>query len=186
MSRVTVLAGRHRGRTLEVPTGAEVRPTLVRVRKSLFDILEHSPRLGRPLAGASILDLFAGTGALGIEALSRGAASATFVEHRAAAVAALGRNLAALGEQHRARILHADVRCLPVSIRAAEFVFVDAPYGAGLAAAGLQAAHDSGWVAADGVAAIELGRREAFSIPAGCRLIDERYYGTTRICLLRT
>ncbi len=186
MNRLVVLGGRHRGRPLEVPSDPGVRPTLARVRKSLFDMLEHSPRLGRPLAGASVLDLFAGTGSLGLEALSRGAAAATFVDRAAAAVAALTRNVAALGEQERARILRADALCLPAPARAARLVFVDAPYGAGLAQPALQAARCAGWVAADGVAAVELGRREAFAAPAGCRLIDERAYGATRICFLRT
>ncbi|MCY3598093.1 MAG: 16S rRNA (guanine(966)-N(2))-methyltransferase RsmD [Rhodospirillales bacterium] len=186
MSGLTVLAGRHRGRRLETPPGSRIRPTQVRVRKSLFDLLEHSPRLDRQLAGASVLDLFAGTGALGIEALSRGAAVVTFVERDPDAVSVLSRNVVALGEQRRARILHADALRLPASTFAAEFVFVDAPYGEGFAEPALAAARGAGWVIADGIAAVELGRREAFPLPSGCRLIDERVYGTTRICLLRT
>ena len=186
MSGLTLLAGRHRGRRLEVPPGVSVRPTQARVRKSLFDLLEHSPRVGQVLTGASVLDLFAGTGALGLEALSRGAAAATFVERDPAAAAALARNVAALGEQHRARILRADSLRLPASGFAAEFVFVDAPYGEGLAGPALDAARAAGWVAVAGIAAVELGRREAFPIPGGCCLIDERAYGTTRLCLLRT
>ena len=186
MSGLTVLAGRHRGRRLETPTGSCVRPTQARVRKSLFDLLEHSPRVDRQLVGASILDLFAGTGALGIEALSRGAAVVTFVERDPDAVSVLSRNIAALGEQRRARILHADALRLPASTFAAAFVFVDAPYGEGLAEPALDAARADGWVIEGGIAAVELGRRETFPIPSGCRLIDERVYGTTRICLLRT
>lgn len=181
-----MLAGRHRGRRLEVPPGAHVRPTQARVRKSLFDLLEYSPRVDQILSGASVLDLFAGTGALGLEALSRGAAAAAFVERDPAAAAALARNVAALGEQHRARILRADSLRLPTSGFAADFVFVDAPYGEGLAGSALDAARAAGWVAGAGVAAVELGRREAFTIPDGFSLIDERTYGATRICLLRT
>ncbi|MDE0712668.1 MAG: 16S rRNA (guanine(966)-N(2))-methyltransferase RsmD [Rhodospirillales bacterium] len=186
MSGLTILAGRHRGRRLETPPGSSVRPTQARVRKSLFDLLEHSPRVDHRLAGASILDLFAGTGALGIEALSRGAAVVTFVERDPDAVSVLSRNVMALGEERRARILQADALRLPASTFAAEFVFVDAPYGEGLAEPALNAARTVGWVIADGIAAVELGRRETFPIPSGCRLIDERVYGTTRICLLRT
>lgn len=186
MSGLTLLAGRHRGRRLEVPSGVSVRPTQVRIRKSLFDLLEHSPRVGQALTGASVLDLFAGTGALGLEALSRGAAAAAFVERDPAVASVLARNIAGLGEQHRARILRTDALRLPAAGFAAEFVFVDAPYGEGLAAPALAGARAAGWVAAAGIAAVELGRREAFPVPDGCRFIDERAYGTTRICLLRT
>ena len=186
MSGLAVLAGRHRGRRLEVPPGGGVRPTQARVRQSLFDLLEHSPRVGRALGGAAVLDLFAGTGALGLEALSRGAAAAAFVERDPAVAAALARNVAALGEQRRARILRTDARRLPAPDFAAGFVFVDAPYGAALAGPALAAARAAGWVADAAVAAVELDRREAFPIPDGCRVIDERAYGTTRICLLRT
>ena len=186
MNGLAVLAGRHRGRRLEVPPGASVRPTQARVRKSLFDLLEHSPHVNQELRGAAVLDLFAGTGALGLEALSRGAAAAAFVERDPAVATVLARNIAALGEHGRTRILRTDALRLPASGRAAEFVFVDAPYGAGLAAPALAAARAAGWVAAAGIAAVELGRREAFPVPDGCHLIDERAHGTTRICLLRT
>ncbi len=132
-----------------------------------------------------MLDLFAGSGALGLEALSRGAEAATFIEQDAAVAAALARNIAALGEEARARVLTQDARQMPVAAHAADIVFVDAPYGTGLAGPVLDGARQSGWMAAGGVAVVELGRREAFTPPQGFRIIDERASGTTRTCVLQ-
>ena len=182
---MNILGGRYRGRRLDVPAVPGVRPTLARVRKSLFDLLTHSSRLAGPWGETSVLDLFAGAGTLGIEALSRGAAHVTFVECDPVVAAALAHNITAIGEDSRARVLRADAMNLPAASAAVGLVFVDAPYGAGLAAPALDAAREAAWVATGSLAVVELDSRDAFKAPGGYVIIDERRYGTTRIVLLR-
>lgn len=182
---MSILGGRYRGRRLEVPEVPGVRPTLARVRKSLFDLLTHSSRLASPWGDTSVLDLFAGAGSLGMEALSRGAAHVTFVERDPVVAAALARNIASIGEDSRARVLRTDALKLPPAPAAAGLVFVDAPYGAGLAAPALGVARQAAWVAPDSLAVVELGSRDLFEVPDGYVIIDERRYGTSRIVLLR-
>ena len=104
-----IIAGQHRGRRLLAPAGQATRPTADRVRQALFDMLWHAPWAGRErIEGARVLDAFAGTGALGLEALSRGAASAIFLENDRAALAALRTNIATCREEARCRVLPAD------------------------------------------------------------------------------
>src|SRR5215469_740010 len=109
-----IVAGTWRGRGLTAPPGTETRPTADRVRQALFDMLLHAPWGGRDaVEGAQVLDVFAGTGALGLEALSRGAAHAIFIEHDGAALAALRANIAALGAGGRCAVLPADALAAP-------------------------------------------------------------------------
>ena len=125
-----IIAGRHRGRKLVAPAGAATRPTADRVRQALFDMLWHAPWAGRSAVdGALVLDAFAGTGALGLEALSRGAAHATFLETDRAALGALRANIAACREAERCAVLPADATRPPRAARACTLVFLDPPYG---------------------------------------------------------
>ncbi|HUZ72790.1 MAG TPA: 16S rRNA (guanine(966)-N(2))-methyltransferase RsmD [Stellaceae bacterium] len=181
-----IIAGIHRGRRLEAPAGLAVRPTGERAREALFDILAHG-RFGAAPAfeDARVLDAFAGTGALGLEALSRGARFATFLERDRAARAALARNIAALGESARAAVLTADALHPPRATGPCDLVFLDPPYGEDLAAPALAALAAAGWVAADAIAVVELPAREAFAPPAGFIVADERRYGAARIVFLR-
>lgn len=181
---ITVVGGRHRGRRLKVPPGRAVRPTAARARKALFDLLVHSPRAGAPFEGARVLDLFAGSGALGIEALSRGAAGATFVERDPAAAGAIRRNLALLGEEGRGSVVQADALRLPPAPDGHALCLADAPYGEGLAAPALARAAAAGWLIRDARAALELDAREPFEAPAGFRMVEERSYGGSRLVLL--
>jgi 16S rRNA (guanine966-N2)-methyltransferase len=170
-----VIAGRHGGRRLQAPAGEATRPTADRVREALFSIL------GPRVEGARVLDLFAGSGALGIEALSRGAASATFVESSPAAVRVLRANLDALGED--AEVVRADaLRWLHGAARAArqyDLVLLDPPYRRGAALGpGLGAALPA--VLADGAVVVaESDHRVPLELPIA--LIDDRRYGDTRI-----
>jgi len=182
-----IVGGKHRGRRLLAPPGETVRPTSDRAREALFNILSHG-RLapeGVPFADAVVLDAFAGTGALGLEALSRGAAEALFIEQDRAALVILRRNIAALGEDARARIIASDATRPPRAPSACGLAFLDPPYRSGLAAAALAALDASGWLMPGALAILELGAREELAPPAGFILLDERVYGAARLVFLR-
>ncbi len=182
-----IVAGRHRGRQLLAPPGGTVRPTSDRARQALFNILSHGQLAadGIPFAGAAVLDAFAGTGALGLEALSRGAAEAAFIEHDGEVLATLRQNIAALGEGSRSRIISGDVTRPPRAPLACELVFMDPPYRSGLAAAALTALDAAGWLTPETLAVVELAAREELTPPAGFVVLDERIYGAARLLFLR-
>jgi len=181
-----IVAGRHRGRRLLAPSGDTVRPTSDRVREALFDILSHGDYAadGIPFVGAAVLDAFAGTGAIGLEALSRGAAEAVFIERDPEALASLRKNVGALGEGAHARIVAGDATRPPRAVVPCGLAFIDPPYHSGLAATALIALAAAGWLAPNAVAIIEIGRRESLAPPPGFAVIDERVYGHTRLVFL--
>jgi 16S rRNA (guanine966-N2)-methyltransferase len=181
-----IIAGRHRGRRLEAPAGLAVRPTGERAREALFDILAHGRFAARPVfEDARVLDAFAGTGALGLEALSRGARFATFLENDRAARAALARNIAALGEGQHAQVIAADALHPPRASGPCDLAFLDPPYGEPLAAPALEALAAMGWFAADALIVVELAARAPFAAPAGFTPLEERHYGAAKIVFLR-
>jgi 16S rRNA (guanine966-N2)-methyltransferase len=178
-----IVGGRHRGRALATPEGRDVRPTSDRLREAVFNILAHgTPSLPD---GARVLDLFAGTGALGLEALSRGAAHVTFVEEDTRAVALIRRNLAALGETVRADLVARDARRLGRAPAPADLAFLDPPYRQDLAAPALAALAAGGWLAPGARVVVELARDEPFVAPVGFTPEDERAYGKSRVVFLR-
>ena len=191
-----VVGGKHRGRSIATPEGSTTRPTSNRARESLFNILMHAhwndaDRHGgtSPLVDARVLDAFAGSGALGIEALSRGAAHATFLDKDAAAVKAIGENVAKLGETTAAKVVRADV-LRPPPLRdpareACDLVFLDPPYRSGDAAPALAALAEAGWVKAGAIATVEIASTEDLIPPPGFETIDERRYGKAKIVILR-
>jgi len=183
-----IVGGVHRGRRLFVPPGDAVRPTSDRAREALFNILSHGDfaAAGLPFAERPVLDAFAGTGAFGLEALSRGAGSAVFIERDRAALGALRRNIAALGEEDRARVVAGDATRPPPARVACAAVFLDPPYKSGLAAPALSALTAAGWLAADALAIVEIAASaEALSPPYGFAMLDERVYGAARLVFLR-
>ncbi len=182
-----IVGGSHRGRRLSAPPGDAVRPTSDRAREALFNILSHGrlAEAGPPFADAAVLDGFAGTGALGLEALSRGAAEAVFIEHDRAALANLRRNVESLGETARSRIIAGDATRPPRAAVACAVAFLDPPYRSGLAGPALAALALAGWLAAEALVAIELAAREELPPPGGFTLLDERRYGAARLVLLR-
>ena len=134
---IKVVGGRHRGRTIATPEGDTTRPTSSRARESLFNILAHANWRDdgtSPLIDSRVLDAFAGSGALGIEALSRGAAHVTFLDSDASAIKLIGENLRKLGETENAKLIRADATRPPPSHDACDLVFLDPPYRSGLAA----------------------------------------------------
>lgn len=179
-----IVSGRHRGRKLSAPSGGRVRPTAERVRESLFDVLQHRD-WNAPVRDARVLDAFCGTGALGLEALSRGAAHATFMDNDSDAVAFCRRNIDALGEEARSDLLFGD--CLrPVRpARSCTLLFADPPYRKELAVPALAALDAAGWVAPGAVCVLETGIREAAEPPPAFRTLDERRYGAARLLFLQ-
>ena len=176
-----IIAGRWRGRKLVAPEGLATRPTADRVREALFSML--ASRLGS-FEDLRVADLFAGSGALGLEALSRGAAYCTFIDSDRNAVAAIQKNLAALGATSHAdlrpqRVEHASPPGTPC-----ELVLLDPPYRTGLAAAGLARICNSAWVAPGGLVSLETDG-EPLSTPHGFEAEAERRFGKTHIVLLR-
>jgi 16S rRNA (guanine966-N2)-methyltransferase len=182
-----IIGGRHRGRTLLSPEGDAIRPTSDRAREALFNILAHGDfaAAGPPFADAIVLDAFAGTGAFGLEALSRGAAAAIFLDKSRPAIAALRGNIETLGEDARSRIVIADATAPPKAPAPASLAFLDPPYGKGLASHALAALAAAGWLAPDALAIVEVPAVEALSPPAGFTILDERRYGVARLVFLR-
>jgi len=182
-----IVGGRHRGRRLLAPPGDVVRPTSDRAREALFDILSHGNFAadGVPFVEETVLDAFAGTGALGLEALSRGAAEAVFFERNPDARAVLRRNVENLGETTRARILPYDATRPPRAGVQCAVAFIDPPYRSGLAASALQAIEAAGWLAPAALAVIEVGAREKLEPVAGFTRLDERIYGAAQLVFLR-
>ena len=179
-----IVGGRNRGRALEAPPGAGVRPTSDRAREALFNILGHG-QFATPFRDRPVLDAFAGTGALGLEALSRGAARAVFIENDRAALAVLRRNVAALDEAPRVEILAADATHPPKARESVAIAFLDPPYRSALAAPALEALAGAGWLELGALATVELAAKEDFPPPPGFELLDERRYGAARVLILR-
>jgi 16S rRNA (guanine966-N2)-methyltransferase len=182
-----IVGGRYRGRRLLAPAGDTVRPTSDRTREALFNILSHGQLAadGIPFAGAAVLDAFAGTGAFGLEALSRGAAEAFFIERGPEAVAVLRRNVASLGESAHAEIVPGDATRPPRARVACAVAFIDPPYRSGLAGPALEALDRASWLKPDTLVIVELAAREELPSPTGFTLLDERVYGAARLVFLR-
>ena len=170
------MAGAWRGRTLGAPWGGVTRPTADRVRQALFDMLAHAPWAPPDgLRGLVVLDAFAGSGALGLEALSRGAARATFFERDPAALAALRANVGACRTAD-AIVVQADATRPPRAAAAASLVFLDPPYGQGLPMRAVVTLDQAGWIGAGALLVVETGRDEALPL-AGWTLLAERAHG---------
>jgi 16S rRNA (guanine966-N2)-methyltransferase len=208
-----IVGGGWRGRTLAAPPGQGTRPTADRVRQAVFDMLMHAEWGGRGvIEGAMVLDVFAGTGALGLEALSRGAASACFIENDAAALKALRANVAACGAEGRVEIVAGDALTIPpLSRRAhtgdappavpnaarctirggeggggpASLVFLDPPYGLDLIPRAIVRLRAAGRIAPAALIVAEAGRDEVWVPPEQEKLLAERRHGAARILIFR-
>ncbi len=173
-----IIAGAWRGRKLFVPEGLETRPTHARARQAVFDILMHAPWAGAGfLRKASVLDVFAGTGAYGLEALSRGARGADFIEQAPAALAALRKNVTACRADAVARVWAGDVFVLPAGA-AHQLVLLDPPYGKDLVGKALAVLRARGWIAPDAVIVAELGPGDDVTLS---EVFAEREHGKARV-----
>jgi 16S rRNA (guanine966-N2)-methyltransferase len=180
-----VVGGRLRGRVLAGPKSQGIRPTADRLRESLFNILLHA--YGDPVTDARVLDLFAGTGALGIEALSHGAAFALLVDDGAEARALLRENTTTLGLGGVTKIYRRDATKLgPVApLEPFSLVFVDPPYGKNLAEEALVSARDGAWLTPEALIVVEEAVKSAFATPQGFAEIERRRYDDTEFVILR-
>lgn len=182
--------GAFRGRRLATPRGRSVRPTSDRVREALFDVLRHGLRSVRPGPlpdGARVLDAFAGTGALGLEALSRGAGRVTFIEKDPAACRVIERNVRTLRVMERTALLRRNAlrpATPPPGDAAADLLLMDPPYRSGLAAPALKALRARGWIARDGICVVEAAADDPLRPPRGFALVDERRHGDTALLFL--
>ena len=187
-----IIAGTYRGRPLVAPKGQSTRPTADRVRQALFDVLEHAPWSGG-LKGRRVMDLFAGSGALGLEALSRGAAFCLFVETDEAARGAIRGNIEGLapdGGLFGATRLHrrdaTDLGMRPASDGVPfDLAFLDPPYGLGLGERALAGLAGGGWLAAGAIAVLERGAADMSAPTPGFEELDTRAWAAARVSFLR-
>jgi len=180
-----VVVGRLKGRNLASPSSRDIRPTADRLRESLFNILLHS--YDDPLAGARVLDLFAGTGALGIEAISRGAAFALFIDNGAEARALLRNNVEALGLGGVTKVYRRDASDLGPAhpVEPFSLVFLDPPYRMKLAEKALVSLREGGWLAAGALLVVEEAKAAQFAAPEGFQELERRVYDDTEFVFLR-
>jgi 16S rRNA (guanine966-N2)-methyltransferase len=180
-----IVGGQFRGRALAGPKSQGIRPTADRLRESIFNVLAHA--YGDPVSGARALDLFAGTGALGLEALSRGAAFVLFVDDGAEARALLRENTTTLGAGGATRIFRRDATklgpCYPVE--PFTLAFLDPPYGKGLAETALASAREGGWLTNDALVIVEEAVASSFKAPDRFEEIERRAYDDTEFVFLR-
>ncbi|MFZ2100142.1 MAG: 16S rRNA (guanine(966)-N(2))-methyltransferase RsmD [Oricola sp.] len=178
-----VVGGEFRGRTLASPKAGStsIRPTTDRTRESLFNILAHN--WPEKIRGGRMLDLFAGTGAVGIEALSRGAAMALFIEQSTEGRGLIRANIEAFGLQGRTKLFRRDATRMgdAGTMEPFDFVFADPPYGKGHGERALASLRDGGWLKSGVLVVVEEAATAVFSVPKGFRLEDTRDFGDTRM-----
>ncbi|MBT3702400.1 MAG: 16S rRNA (guanine(966)-N(2))-methyltransferase RsmD [Alphaproteobacteria bacterium] len=185
---VRIIGGKHKGRKLDVPNDGSVRPTSDRAREALFNILSHGDYrtdAGPLPMGIKVLDVFSGSGALGLEALSRGADHVAFLEQDSGNLRTIRSNAIKMGESGAISMLQRDgTRPGPTPVGGqvpADLVFLDAPYDSGLGSVALVELAKAGWLADNCLAVIETGAREDVATPEGFDQVDQRKYG---ICVM--
>ncbi len=182
-----IIAGKHRGRKIFMKEGNDIRPTGGRAREAIFNILMHGQFGGEnsPLIDKRVVDLFCGSGALGLEALSRGAAHVTFVDQSAESLGLVKSNLEYFGEEQSCKTFRCDSSNLPKAQAKYSLAFMDPPYKSGLAPKALASLANGGWLEPDAVAVAEVSQKETIDVPPMYTLIDQRDYGNNRIYFLR-
>ncbi len=182
-----ILGGQFKGRKLSSPKGNAIRPTSQKIRASIFNIIIHNP-LDFKLVGANVLDLYCGTGAMGIEALSRGAANVIFADISMTALKFTSKNLLSIGASKQSTVVKADGRLLSNFLSPSEYgfdiVFIDAPYDNDLTLPAVKQLGEIGVLEANSVVIAEISRKECISIPHNFSVWDDRVYGKTRILFL--
>ncbi len=182
-----IVGGAFKGRRLLAPEGRDIRPTSDRARESIFNIIAHSD-LAPSLEGASVIDVFAGTGALGFEAMSRGAKPVTFLDIDDHARACILKNAGTMGQAMSVTVLRLDATQLPPPPRIAKcpaaVAFVDAPYGSGKTGPALLSMLARGWVGPESLCIVETEAKHPFEAPRGYSVEDQRTYGAALVSFL--
>lgn len=180
-----IVGGKFKGRKLVAPEGLDTRPTSDRARESVFNILEHQTWGRAALRGGHVLDVFSGTGALGLEAFSRGAARVTFMDKDETAMKALRTNAKGMGASDTMQMLRIDVSNPPTSTTPCGLVFMDAPYGSGLTDVALQALKKNGWMTKDTICVVEMSKKEKWDVPHEYEELDRRKYGAAQVVFFK-
>lgn len=180
-----IVGGKFKGRKLVAPDGLDTRPTSDRARESIFNILEHQSWGRAALRAGRVLDVFAGTGALGLEAFSRGAASVTFLDNSETALKALRLNAKDMGTAQEIRATRTDVNNLPACEEAFDLVFMDAPYKSGLTDIALTALAQNGWMKQGCLCVIETSKKENWKPSENFEEIDMRKYGAAHVFFIK-
>jgi len=185
-----IVAGRHKGRRLESPGGQGTRPTSDRARESIFNVIQHGLADWQgSLEDASVVDVFSGTGALGLEALSRGARHATFIDNAGPALAMVKKNAAHLGVWKEVTMLKLDATRLappPLAAKApCAVAFLDAPYEKELTTPALNGLARQGWIGLGSLCVVEVAADEALVAGPGFEQLDERAYGAAKVVFLQ-
>lgn len=180
-----IVGGQFRGRALKSPASQAIRPTSDKLRESIFNILVHA--YGDPISGARVLDLFAGTGALGCEAMSRGAKFALFVDDGAEARGLIRENVEKLSLTGTTKIFRRDASKLGdiSAMEPFDLVFCDPPYGKGLASIALASAQAGKWLAPSALLVVEEAVKSEFKTPDGFEELERRKYGDSEIIILK-
>ncbi|MGE0754064.1 MAG: 16S rRNA (guanine(966)-N(2))-methyltransferase RsmD [Alphaproteobacteria bacterium] len=183
-----IIAGKHKGRRIEIgkDTGT-IRPTSDFAREAIFNILCHGRfgLNGHTFEGKHVLDVFCGTGAFGLEALSRGAASATFIDQARESIAAAKHNASRMNEEGTVTFLQTDATKLSKARRAYDVVFLDPPYFSKLILPCLNTLREGGWVAEDGLIVVEHDVKETYTLPDAFELVDGRRYGRAVVEIIK-
>ena len=180
-----IVGGKNRGRALFAPKGLTTRPTSDRTREAVFNIL--SSRLDGGFSDLTVVDLFSGTGALGLEAISRGAAQALLVDNDRSAIKVIEENINTLGDGESVVLQKRDATklgALPPQIKPANLVFLDPPYDEGLALPALASLIENKWLTEGALCIVEMAAKENFECPAGFEQLDRRKYGKAGIYIL--
>ena len=183
-----IIAGKHRGRKIETKENRTIRPTGSMAKGAIFNILAHGsfgPDGSPPLIDQPVLDLYCGTGALGLEALSRGAAHVTFIDQSAESLGLARKNAQSMHEEANTHFFRSDSTSLPPARKQMGLVFMDPPYNSGLAAKSLVSLDKQGWLLPGAVIVTEMSTKEVLAAPENYETFDEREYGSTKIMFLR-
>ncbi len=181
-----IIAGAFKGRKLLPPQGDDIRPTSDRTRESVFNLLMHGAYAGEAIIGQHVLDLCCGTGAMGLEALSRGARIATFVDKDKKSLELTRSNLMHCGATNVGFLVQADATKLPPAREPVSLVLFDAPYDAAILAPAYASLKQNGWLAPEALIVAEQSRSTEIAALEGATLCDDRQYGKTRIIIYRT
>ncbi len=182
-----IIGGTHKGHPIARPPGVITRPTMDRVRESIFNILTHATWSENVnlIEGALVLDAFAGSGALALEALSRGASFAHLFDKSVRALATVRENVWKLGEENKTKLYKVDATSPPKTRKPASLIFLDPPFGKDLATRSLKALHRAGWISQESCIVIEIASRETMELPDEFEILSHKIYGTAQVFFLR-